>query len=604
MGDGDSRYVSKPPVKADLNVLCVDGTRPTDSAAFFNYLESAGKRIKNREDRVVIQNLLSLIGSEMGGAIKAPTRADEKVFPFGAERMKTLPIKKTSLPGSRQRIAHVLLPQGEVTGSKTDFSDPALGSTKEERRTAAELNSKLLMRLCLAPGVSNAGTASAQFDFATGGNTSTDILYLSGHGSMAGAVCGEADDYMKYFELLLLVTEEFLGLAGANLVPPMWMVTGACFSMRPAHAEIWLRFFDKQRVPLRGILGYQTTSPLADASAEINRRFANALAEGMTFIQAWQKANGSNDAWTALAFQHATNDTLTSLRNLKRGTAGSDVPAPKDRQLFFHQQGSPPHAVRIEPPVALLEVHHWEGGMLLMMDPGVPPQPFATWSKRLITNLDFTEEKFKAEAEKSDGKYVSNDSWKACFGGKRLIDLGSSWDHRFCGRHFYAVVFFPPFTEPFTNGFQPGDHFELSVVHVRQTYPKAVNLVSIFELLRINGQPYREVKHDIPSPSGARDKQSGRVRNRIRFACPAGNSGFEPARIVVRYKKEAAAQQYLWFWFAVKIERAGKTIFEHNFDNFIMTTSQHGCEPLDPRDPTPEGDDTDVWTAPVQKEHP
>ena len=67
MGDGDSRYVSKPPVKADLNVLCVDGTRPTDSAAFFNYLESAGKRIKNREDRVVIQNLLSLIGSEMGG---------------------------------------------------------------------------------------------------------------------------------------------------------------------------------------------------------------------------------------------------------------------------------------------------------------------------------------------------------------------------------------------------------------------------------------------------------------------------------------------------------------------------------------------------------
>ena len=35
MGDGDSRYVSKPPVKADLNVLCVDGTRPTDSAAFF-----------------------------------------------------------------------------------------------------------------------------------------------------------------------------------------------------------------------------------------------------------------------------------------------------------------------------------------------------------------------------------------------------------------------------------------------------------------------------------------------------------------------------------------------------------------------------------------
>src|SRR5262249_21262504 len=153
MGDTD-RFVSKPPVDADLNVLCVDGTRPTDSAAFYNYLESAGKRLK---DKVNIQNLLSLLPTEMSGTINAPAGVKSEVLTF--DGLKTMPVKKTSLPGSSKRLVHVLLPQGEVLSDKTEFTDKALGgATAEDRQKVAKQNSELLKRLCLAPGVSNPGT--------------------------------------------------------------------------------------------------------------------------------------------------------------------------------------------------------------------------------------------------------------------------------------------------------------------------------------------------------------------------------------------------------------------------------------------------------------
>jgi len=598
MGDGDNSYVSKPPVDADLTVLCVDGTSPTDSAAFFNYLQAAGKRIKKTADRVNIQNLLALISGEMSGTINAPAGTNGDIFPFGPERMKTLPIKKTALPGTRARIAHVLLPQGEVTGDKTDFADTLLGATADERKDAAKRNSDLLMRLCLAPGVSNAGTASAYVDFANGSNTSTDIMYLSGHGSMAGSLAGEADWYMHYFQLLLLINPEFIGIAKATLVPPLWIVIGACFSMRQVHGEIWLRFFQNQSRTLRGILGYQTVSPLADASAEINRRFANALADGKTFIEAWQLANGGNDGWTALAFDHAKNDTLTYLRDLKRGTVPSDVPAPQDRQLRFYEQRSTAGVVvGIELPVALFEIHRWDTEMLAVGEPGEPIKPEGMWLKSLVTNLDFTKDAFEAEAEKSAGKYVSNASWASARSQTRLTDLGLEWHHRFEPTHFYAIVMYPPFIEPFKDGFQDGDQIEFSLVHVRQTYPKAVDFTSIFDLLFINGQKQSDVKHDIPAPNRERDKQSSKVRNRLRFACPLGNSGFEPARFVVRYRKENASKGYLWFWFAVKIERGGKTIFEKDFDTFVMEAASHGFLPQSPSDPVPD-DGSDVWKSP------
>jgi hypothetical protein len=592
MGDGDDRYVSKPPFEADLNVLCVDGTRPTDSAAFFNYLESAGKRIKKSADRVSIQNLLSLLGTEMSGTINAPAGTNGGIFPFDADRMKTLPVKKAFLPGSGRRIAHVLLPQGEVLGSKTEFTDTALGASNDARRKAAALNSDLLKRLCLAPGVSNPRTATAQLDFATPANTSTDLLYLSGHGSMAGSISGEADAYMKFFEVLLLISEEFDAIARADLVPPLWMVIGSCFSLRPTHAEIWLRFFQKQKVPMRGILGYQTVSPLADASAEINRIFANALAEGNTLIQAWAKANGGNDRWTALAFDYAKDDTLTSLRDLKRNNRASAVPGANDRKLYFFQKGSTGELVRIEPPVALLEIQHWEEGVEMLGEPGEAPQPTPWhWRKVLVSNLDFTPEAFEAAAKDSGGKYVSNQSWQSARPASRMLKLGSDWSHRFTPSHFYGIGIYPPFTEPFKDGFQAGDQIEISVVHVRQTYSKVIGFKDVFDLMRINGKSLKEVKYEFPAPGRARDKMSSRAWNRLRFACP---SGFEPARIVVRYRKETAPRNYLWFWFAIRIERKGAAIFETDFDNFIMSVDSHGYELMKATDEVPG--DKDFWT--------
>jgi hypothetical protein len=591
----DDLFVSKPPAQADLHVLCIDGTRPTDSAAFFTYLEKAGKRIKKSADRVLIQNLLSLVGISPDGNIRDPAKSGDSLFPFGTDHLKTLPIKKVSLPGSRQRIALVLLPQGEVLGDKTRFSDPSLGSSEEEREEVAKRNSNLLKRICLAPGISKAGTASAHLDFATAENVSTDILYLSGHGSMAGTVCGEADTYMTYFELLQLVNDEFGRIGTVGLVPPLWMVTGACFSLRSAHGEIWLRFFEKQRVPLRGILGYQTTSPLADASAEINRRFANALAEGKTFIKAWQSANANGAGWTALAFDYAANDTLTSLRDLKAASLTSSVPPPGKRTLLFHQQNGEPTLVRIQPPKALLEIHHFDKGIPLLGEPGEPPTPSEpSWRKILVSNLDFTEESYRKEAEESGGTLVTNNSWtpSGLPDAKRLVDLGKDWRHEFVPGFYYAIEVFPPFSRYFEKGFQPGDEIEISVVHVRQTYRKAVNFHSIFSLVGVNGQKYSKVAYTLPRPDGTREKQSGRVRNRIRFVCPMGPAS-EPARIVVQFKKEAASQHYLWFWFEVKIVRDDEVIFSHEFDNYIMTISHDTNQEWTAR--PPDGDNDDPW---------
>jgi hypothetical protein len=588
---GDNEYVSKAPYDADLNVLCIDGTRATDSAAFFSYVYKAGLRMKLRQDRVAIQNLLSLVGGEPRGSITGPDNED-RVYPFGPEHMKTLPIKKMSVAGGRQRVVDVLLLQGEVTGDKTTFSDPVLGSTHEARLKAAMHNSNLLKRLCLAPGVADPGTASGHLDFSTARTASTDILYLSGHGSMAGTLSGEAEEYMRFFDLSLLLKQELVDLARTDLVPPLWMVLASCFGMRPTLAEIWLRVFNNQRLPLRGILGYQTTSPLADASVEINRRFANALAEKKTFIRAWQEANGNNDRWTALAFDYAENDTLTSLRDLKRGRTPFRCPPAPERKLYFHTQGQQqPKLVQIEPPAALLEVHHWDSEDLMLV--GDTPEERQTtvsrfWDKTLITNLDFTEASFKAAAAASNGKYVSNGSWRACAGQQRMVDSGS-WRAEFCPGRIYAVVLFPPFAEPFKDGFKPGDEVELSLVHVRHDYRKPVTFLDVLQPVSVNG---RDDHYDVAAADPTSSKPSRRVRNTVRFRCPTAGAPFEPARISVRYRRDAASQHYLWFWFAVKIQRDGATVFDHDFDTFIITAGAHHCTPTTPADPLPE---VDVW---------
>jgi hypothetical protein len=372
----------------------------------------------------------------------------------------------------------------------------------------------------------------------------------------------------------------------------MWIVVGACYSMRPAHAEIWLRYLNNLNIPLWGFLGYQMTSPLADNSAEINRQFANALATGSTFLNAWQTANentGNTPRWTAMVFDHAKNDTLTTLRDLKRGTA----PPPRlfplwavGRCASHDTTRKAPDPVQINAPPALMVFHQWS---------------FGFWQQMLVTNVDFTQTSFDTAAAKSNGKLVNNNSWNvlnSCNGSpwldpkKQNLTSMSEWNQALCPNQTYRFSVFPPFNSNFQNGYQDGDTIELSMVHVRQDYSHPAAFLDVFDILQINEINVVDGSLcKIPPPDqslGVGKIQAATVRNRISFEHTADRPAFEPLSFTVRFKPPATP--YLWFWFAVNVVRSGVEVFPlTSFDNFILTLgSPHWCgASTPPADPLP-----------------
>lgn len=507
MGDGNNDHVSMPQRTA-LQVLCIDGTLAVDSAAFIYYLGLAGTK-----QGVAIENILTHVTT------------------------KTMPISKQAFKdGKRLRTEQVLLPQGEVDkGGKTNsFLDSTLGTDQDQRRDKAIKNSERLRELCFAPGVSKDG----ELGFASDVSTSANILYLSGHGSMSGVVCGEEPSYINFFELLSTLRKDFPNRIPADSIAPYWMIVASCFSLRPVFGEVWLRFFRRQDHPLRGILGYQMTSPLAVNSVPINQKFCNALASGKTFLEAWATANGGNQRWTALAFKHAERDTLVSLADLKKNelkSAPTKALAQEKEELYFTAQGHPLKKVTIEPPRGLLVVHRWNGA----------------WNKLLITNLDFTEEMFTKQAKPG---LVTNGSWQACKDPRSLTEITGDWEHELKPGGVYRVDVFPPFIESMKQGFQADDQIEVTVVHVRNDYPTQVAFAEQFELVQVNGLA------DISKATFN--------KNQIRYPCPTSPL-FRPASFTVRFK--SGTKPLLWFWFGVKIMRNGQEVFRWDFDAFILT---------------------------------
>jgi len=601
MADGDE-LVSKPKAKEELYVLCIDGTEASDSAAFFAYVQRAGLQAKRSEDRVAVRNLLDLIGEENKGEIADPLgkkQPDGSPAPplFSANDMKTLPIEPIAVPGSKSHKVRILLPQGKVTGSQTTYADPALGSDTTQHETIAKKNSRLLETLILAPGVSKTEGSSWHLDFAKMGGQSTDVLYLSGHGSMAGTICGESGPpdhhifgYMDYFKLTNVIQDDYLRIGTSGVVPPRWIVIASCYSMREIHAEIWLRLFKQQkRLAVRGILGYQTTAPLSQAAVKINWKFAEALGKGATFIHAWKHAHDDGgkgalrEKWTAAAFDYSESDTLLTLRDLKTGKAPASV---GKGDLYHHSQKARIGPIAIRPPSVFLELHHWDFS---------PP---AEWTKALITNLDRTEATAEF-AKKDDPLYVSNGSWQACKGKTGLAGM-SWWEHKFCPSNIYAVQVFPPFREEFENGFRDAkqtepeklDELELSLVHVRHTYPKCFAFESVFDVLGVNREVAGKGQNFwIPGveadPKLGKDAQQAKVLSRIRMRCPSSRTGFQPARLVLRYKLKNKDIGYLWFWLRVRILRDGAAIFDEDLDSFIISPETHDIEIMKPDAPFP-----------------
>jgi hypothetical protein len=593
----------------DLTTLAVDGTRAQDSAKFVASLISSAKGLK-------IKNVLDFVAADPEDPVCASVVDTTDDVPtgrrFGAAEMKTLPIEPIDpATGRKGKGPLILLPQGRVEGKKTSFKDSQLGDTPEQRLDAANLNSDLLKRLLIAPGVSKAGTKGAHLDFARLDNMPTDILYLSGHGSVAGSVCGEAGvdhhapGYISFFEVLSLLHGGSAALTeNAKLLPPAWIVIAACYSMTPGLGQVWLRILQKQKFPVRGILGYRMTAPLADEAAPIASRFCSKLAAGATFLEAWKEAHpGKNlkPRWSALVFDDAKGDTLASLKQLRRS---KPEPTAKDRDLYFCAGEDEDRLVKVEPPDGLLEMHHWAWGV-------------RRWNKVLVTNLDLTE---VAAGNCAGGtEYKANASWTSAKGLIRMVDETDWWEHHFRPGHYYALQVYPPFREGFEHGFKPGDRIELSLVHVRHHYDHGFDFTTVLRPVLVNGEPaLDEAKaakvqmskgvpepkekprgiYMIPAPAvdpsipGGPTQQS-RVRNRIAWDCPptpegASPSGWKPARLVVKYSDP---KDRLWFWFRVAIIRGATQFAAIDFDTFIITPEHDYPEVHMPADaPIPDHD--------------
>lgn len=598
--DERDRQVSRPPQRV-LNVLCVDGTEGHDSIAFVRLMKWVG-----RTQGITIRNLLSYLPPFATNQGKDPRKSSEGIaapasgvvgptrsvfdpvnqtmtsralFPFSPAQAAKLPMKHCCrtlkyMKASASQCAFVLLPQGEVKGEVNRFDDAILGTNTTSREQAAKDNSLLMEYLCLAPAVANANTASAKLDFArsTATHQVTDFLYFSGHGGMSGNIVGE-DPYFMFFSQLNLARNEFLKISKTSLVAPLWIVMASCFSLRQVHCELWARYFAEQGIPVRGILGYRRTSPLAVHAVIINQRFVLNLKKGRTILDSWQRAHireKHRDKWTALVFDYAKNDTLVSLAespNVRQ------TPTVQEKQQLYFYYGkktgslSSREPVKITPPEALLEFHH--------VKKGGDWRIASDWRKFLITNVDYSEVKLSSYLTTNPGSALKNNhSWREVTGIKRMIDFSPSilnFSPFFYLKEF-RISLFPPFKSDFSQGYATGDQIELTVVHVRRDHSKRVRFSELFEVLKVNGQPAAGSNHSIVKGyfyDNFNRRRRSRYLDTIRIGPPQGGS-FKPASIEVRFKSNKPKGGYLWFWFGVFVFRGGAEIFHYDFDNFTI----------------------------------
>lgn len=608
----NDKHISKPPLKDGFTVLCIDGTDSHDSISFLRLIKWAGRKKgfyvrnllehlppfgpgKEKEDRKSygdISSPASGINRTLETEFDPVTSSEKEIelFPFKTHKLANLPMKfvcrqlayKTFPKGSR--CDFVLLPQGEVKGKRNNFNDGLLGPDAQTRQKAARDNSALGEYFALAPGVSEAGSASAHLDFARAGNKnkSTDFLYLSGHGGKSGDIVGEQPHYLMFFSVLNLARKQFLKIGRTSLISPLWIVLASCFSLRKVHCQIWARYFREQNIPIRGILGYRRTSPLAENCVTLNERFAWNLSKGKAFVESWKLAhdrNGLRDRWTALAFDFSKDDTIESLYEFKQNRT---PPVSKEKEnLFFYfgkkrGKGGGPEKIEILPPECLMEMHNWkrEHGQWI-------------WKKFLITNIDFTESSFDLyKAKNPTSKSVNNESWRHCAKVSRMIDMDANlWGfYPFFPNEIYQIGIYPPFNQYFDRGFKNDDEIDFTIVHVRRDYSESVNFSDIFEILLVNSQPATNRNHSIVT-----GKDSGK-KDTIRIKAPA-NAPFSPVKFSVRFKSKKPKGYYLWFWFGSAIRRGETDVFRSDFDSFTVSyennDNYYRPSPRRPGDPLP-----------------
>jgi hypothetical protein len=179
--------------------------------------------------------------------------------------------------------------------------DPLAGESTE---AAVRDNCAFLCRWTFCPGVKKSGELVA----GPGADKYADIVVVSGHGSSM-SVWAEHQLGMKFAEL-----------AQAAAIPedldyPKYVIFACCSIVEFESSHMWRRFLRRKK-PVRAILGYSSKYPGGSVGEEIFTRFAQLLAAaegGVSILEAWKLANGSQAPWAAILHKEAITDTIHAL---------------------------------------------------------------------------------------------------------------------------------------------------------------------------------------------------------------------------------------------------------------------------------------------------
>lgn len=268
----------KPPV--DIHYVGVDVTDAIDTVAFGHMWNSTFKW----------RNLLSVLGGH-------PTATQHRID-FDHPK---LPIARVSFAHQGKQLADTcVMPQGiDARGTSP------LWSGRTRRENLADINDacRFMQSFIMSPGTDGRGINDQ------GRGDVAELVYVSSHGFSYGDAKGEVHEAEPIFSLSRATADpqkprQFFG--------PKWLILANCSMLSSSTHEDWLKVMSGPN-PLRGVVGYNNSSPGPAASVNIAAAFIKRLAAGMPFKDAWAQTIsnfGLPQNWVVLCHEQAAGDTV------------------------------------------------------------------------------------------------------------------------------------------------------------------------------------------------------------------------------------------------------------------------------------------------------
>lgn len=235
-----------------------------------------------------------------------------------------------------------IMPQGiDAKGTDKLWAGPDAISNIGEMTAACTA----LQTFILSPGADSASSSLND----TGSGAVADVVYLSSHGTSMGDMSGE--QFGRIFEL------SKIAVSGGQFSGPGWLLLSNCSTLKPTTHSDWIKLMSGN-TPLRGIVGFQDTCPLAPGSVGIFASFINRLALGKTFIDAWSEAltaHGLDSHWIVLCHDNARGDKIADWNANKLTTI------PPSSKIFLFDKSNPT-GVQVVPAPDPFEAFWSKGG--------------------------------------------------------------------------------------------------------------------------------------------------------------------------------------------------------------------------------------------------